>query len=853
MRTNLIQSYLNGTPLVQQYNSDKAVKDFDVHRELSNRTFIKPLPSNGKLVKNTIFDMPSEMFKDIKYDANAFRHAIKGEANDHELGRLNDVGMKIGGVAIASYLFAKKQTPLTKIMEFIGLASFFGAMDIWPKLALQLPAYLIHGFNIRQKYEDSYGRKKLFYQDHQFIPWDLYSDKEINKIGDRLGIPKDIPNRREFIQEKMRKIALQNNTMWMLTAGFATPIMSGLICNALTNTVAHYQGEKLNKKADMLLANFSDELKKYDFSENQKLLDNLLTENAGKPVTEELLDKIHANLTDGLDYVTSTTVKEDLANMLPSSDAYNIDTETLDKVRNVLKENFASVQLSDKELEQILPDNNSIVEGFTQKGLLNPEVKDFSEHSKLIQNLMDQRIAKFIETNPDSLTAKKLKFAMKSLVHNEVGETNSILANLFKSKPAAVLSDEVVKSIKAASNVLNEFKAKNAVLDRFAYIKVAQAPETILANCWNDISGELLKTLKFTPEEIKQARIDREIVGDILRNKFESIVSNDETYSNVINELQKKLSELQSKMASLDTTKDDSGNIYHTLVNTTFGETADSLRQSRMPLTAERLVGFDNVTQSSLKELQLSFVTDRIKGVKSSFYRLLNTLDMYHRISKVENVNVLHPGMPRGVKEELVELCKQTLIDGHTSDYAVKFYSLRNPELNPHFDSEEARREYFSQIETKNGKVVNKYFGKAQPTEVVELSNDKNFFEAAMKLMYDGDLHPDTMAKIKDSVFFEDFMNYRSSVLKYLGGDKYFAKPNHLVNGVEVSSSSELKFLLMGCAPDEMFSKLCKQAYNSNVWFKTFGRLGAALLGVTVLSQFFMGRMKLPKVDKENK
>ena len=102
-------------------------------------------------------------------------------------------------------------------MEFIGLASFFGAMDLWPKLALQLPAYLIHGFNIRQKYEDSYGRKKLFYQDHQFIPWDLYSDKEINKIGDRLGIPKDIPNRREFIQEKMRKIALQNNTMWMLT------------------------------------------------------------------------------------------------------------------------------------------------------------------------------------------------------------------------------------------------------------------------------------------------------------------------------------------------------------------------------------------------------------------------------------------------------------------------------------------------------------------------------------------------------------------------------------------------------------------------------------------------------------
>ena len=66
-----------------------------------------------------------------------------------------------------------------------------------------------------------------------------------------------------------------------------------------------------------------------------------------------------------------------------------------------------------------------------------------------------------------------------------------------------------------------------------------------MANCWNDITGELLKTLKFTPEEIKKSRIDREIVGDILRNKFENIVSNDETYASVITELQKKLSDLQ--------------------------------------------------------------------------------------------------------------------------------------------------------------------------------------------------------------------------------------------------------------------------------------------------------------------
>ncbi len=854
MRTNLIQSYVNGTPAVQQYNSDKAVKDFDVNKELSNRTFIKPLPSNGKLVRNTIFDMPSEMFKDFKYDLRALKHSVKGEANDHELGRLNDFGMKLGGLAIASYLFTKKQTPKTKLFEFIGLASFFGAMNLWPKLFLQLPAYLIHGVNIRQKYEDNYGRKKMFYQDHQFIPWDLYSDKEIDKIGDRLGVPKNIPNRRDFIQEKMRKIALQNNTMWMLTSGFSTAIMSALICFGLEDAVAKYQGNKLDKKADMLLSNFTQEIGKYDFSKNETELKNLLSENTGKPVTKDLVQSIKTNLSEGLDFVTASSVETDLNDMFGRLDRFNFAPETLDKVREVLKTNLDDLKLSENELKQILPDNESILDKFTTSGLMQDNVRDFSEHSKLIQKMMDENIAKFIANNPDNPNARKLDFYMKKLVHSNNDADSKLLA-AFKLKPSTVLTENMVKSLEEISTTLNQFKAKNAVLDRFAFIKVAQAPETILANQWNGISQDLLKTLKFTPEEIQLARIDRTVVGDLLRNKLEAIASNDEEYANVVEALQKKLSSLQTGMSPLESAKDGNSSNYQNLVNTTFNEAADSLRKSKMEKTAESIAGYSDTSRTSLKDLQLGFVTDRIKGVKSSFYRLLNTLDLYHRISKLENVDQLNSTMPREVKEELVELCKQTLIDGHNSDYAVKFYSERNPEVNPHIEAWDldAQREFYSQIEVKNGKVVNKYLGTHQPHEVVELSNDKNFFEAAMKLMYDGDIHPDTMSKIKDSVFIEDFMNYRRDVLNFIGSDRYFAKFNHLVNGNEVKSSSELKFLLMGCAPDEMFSKLCNQSFNGSKWFKMFGKLGAGLIGVTVLSQFFMGRMKTPKVQKENK
>ena len=46
----------------------------------------------------------------------------------------------------------------------------------------------------------------------------------------------------------------------------------------------------------------------------------------------------------------------------------------------------------------------------------------------------------------------------------------------------------------------------------------------------------------------------------------------------------------------------------------------------------------------------------------------------------------------------------------------------------------------------------------------------------------------------KSSVFFDDFKRYRAQALDILGGDFYFAKPNFLVNGRRVNTSSETKF-----------------------------------------------------------
>ena len=100
MTTNLIQNYIASKPLggykAQQQHTQttivnspkKPMPNFDIQHELDNRTFIKPLKGKGKLVSGNIFNAPALMVKDGIYDAKALKHAIKGEANDHELGNI---------------------------------------------------------------------------------------------------------------------------------------------------------------------------------------------------------------------------------------------------------------------------------------------------------------------------------------------------------------------------------------------------------------------------------------------------------------------------------------------------------------------------------------------------------------------------------------------------------------------------------------------------------------------------------------------------------------------------------------------------------------------------------------------
>ncbi len=846
MRPNLIQTYVNNLPPV---NHDKKDRNLDIEYVLSNRTFIKPLKSRGHLVNTSILETPAETAKDFVYDMKSLHKSVNGTANDHELGKINDIGMKLGGLAIAAYLMTRKQTPLTKAMELVGLASFFGAMSIWPKLALQLPARLIHGFNIRQQYEDSFGRKKMLFQDPQYIPWDMVSDKRINKIGDWMRVPKYIPNRRDFIQEKMKKTAVQNNTMWMLTAGFATPITSALICNACEKPLKKYLNNMRSKNADKLIANISKEFPKYKDTSVIKELDNLYQLNKGKSFTPKLIKQINEIMIKDFDGVTAGAIIEDLNQIIlqsahsssskagqnigkSSEPAYIINENTVKKVVNNLNEALDKV-LTKSQISAIIPDDKTLTSLLKAKNYFSSELPE-KEVKKLLQTIglaIKENIRDYNLKNANEIINEV--FVLNKLINRPTAD--GPVTSALHSNSAAIFNSSVLAKLKNTANILTDFKAKNAVLDKYVYLKAAAAPETVVANAWNEVTSSLPKLFNISSEDINNMRFDRKIAGKVLREKLEHITSNEGEYNKVLTSLVDKISQLDAKIKMLDTSS-SSKESYVSVVDSVFDETAGILKNNKvnMPHTAERLVG----NKGSLKNVQLSYVSNRLLGVRSSLYRLLNTLDFYKRISTLENIPALHNGMPREIKEELVELCKKMSIEGTTSDFITKFYELRNPQPNI---------EDKSQIKVLAGKVENLYLGKAVNGGRVDLPNDRAFFQEAIKLLFENEMHPKTTELLSNSVFAGEVAEYRKAFAKDIGDAFYFVKPKHIVHDIKSDASSYKQFLRMGMSPDQMLSVTVKEAFNTKKWLKIFGGFGAGLLGVTVLAQFLFGKMKINK------
>lgn len=778
---------------------------------IKTQQYIKPQGAKGKLVSSSIF--PN--VKDTKYNFNALKHGLTGKANDHELGKLNDVGMKVGALALAGYLATQKATPKTKLMEFVGLATFFGAMKLWPKLAIGAPAKAIHGFDPTQEYEDSFGRKKPFFQDAQYQPWDVYSNEQLQKIGDKMGVDKNAQDRNDLTKSNMTKIATKNNTLWMITAGIASAVFSALACNKAEKVIDPALDKVNNEKADKLLQNFDTEAQKRMTSASkdmQKDLDKIFEENKGKTVDNKLIEKISGRLAKGLDPVTEEGVKEDMQNILMNGKSL-VNEGLAEKISNGSKKVLAQ-KFSEEQVAKIVPSKEEIVKHFNDNQMMGREVNE-DEAMNVRSSVSQLFLAKAKE---QGMSTEKLKTIKKGVA--------LVADKALKSNSASVLDENAMKKVSEIGKAMSELQAKDSVLDDYAQAKVADKPETVIANYWNKTSTSIVKSLGIDFKEMEKVRNNRQLVQGLVRNKMEEVTSDDAKYQKAIGEMANNIAELDKKIKPEDTRK------YVDLVCKTYDDAAGNLYNQGMEATANKLTALSVGGKGSLKRVKQVYFEERVAGVKNSFSRMINTMDVYRRISKGE---VPKDGSAREVKEAMLELVKQTTLQGHSSDHSIKFYFNRSQDNSTNVDR--------SDVEIKDGKVVNKYFKVGKGVDVPE---DYGFYQKAMNFMYNSPMDKDTVEAIKKAGIEKDVNKYNSEVYNKIGSADYFTKPNHKTTG-DQGASSEYKFLLLGVAPDEMMTKTVQQSYNSQKWGKTFGTVGAVLTGLTVAAQFLFGKGKAVK------
>ena len=844
MALNPIQPNIENKNSVTPYREAKgSIKTDDL---------IKPLPAEGHLVHDTVLTVPKFWLKDIAYDVKSVRDGFRGEATDHQLGRINDVGLKLGGIGIAAYLASKTTNPMARTMEYVGLGTFLAAMSLYPKIAINAPSRLVHGFDIGKEYIDDQGRKKSVFQDSNYIPFDMYKGdfegEDLDIIGDRMGIPRDIKNRHDLIKEQMRKIATQNNTLWMLTAGFATPVMTALVCCGLEQLIApaveKVRNNNYNKKITntlKLTENMSldlSEIKKNTLSEQ---VSKIISNYEGKELPKAEFDNIVKLLTQEMNSSNlAQSIKEDLTKIFKAeSNGYSLN-----------RENFAKELI--ETIKNTIPNNGNAE---TLKSVFVPTEAE-------IEAILSKLDINSGEISPDKL--KLFKGELKNLYAPKIAaskgsskaflkahQNNVILENLAKSiekTPATFVSKDAINDVIDFAKVLGEFKSNEKALDKCQNFKFEFTPETVLARSYGKFEKTMFEVLDIKYDELKQMKKSSEITKEILNKKLTALAQNEAKYSKAIEKLSAVLAEMEVNMngkavdesfikdliTATENNYNNTAKRIQAIGDGKFAQTLDQLVKEDISTlsnnlkTKEDLFNFLDGTLKpenkengwtlkyaqehsagvgSAKNEQISRIVERYQGAKSTFNRVIHTMDYYRR------------GLPNsGYAREIAEKGRETLLAATSSNHTLKLNTVNNPEL----------------------------------------------YKDVMKNVYNGELDEATKTAMSKSTnantgnMLERFQKYIERFRDVIGNnDIDFQKPEHIL-GVDAKDNKIInkytqdslrrksKFDLIGQNVVDTFRKGAERRFNTQKWLRAASAIGASVLGVTLLAQFSFGKIKNP-------
>jgi hypothetical protein len=182
----------------------------------------------------------NQLIEDLKPDLIATGKTLGQVARqqpvkDSQLAELDDQMKRFGSLGIATLATVGLKQKILGIGEYVGFMSWFGAMAATPAVINNM-VRLKTGVNLGQKYDSTYGERLNIFKDPNYLPLHILPAETMTKVASRLNIPPG-PNQRRETEEKMRQISVQTHTWWMLMAGPATPVISGLVADNLQGPV----------------------------------------------------------------------------------------------------------------------------------------------------------------------------------------------------------------------------------------------------------------------------------------------------------------------------------------------------------------------------------------------------------------------------------------------------------------------------------------------------------------------------------------------------------------------------------------------------------------------------------------
>ena len=819
----------------------------DSVKPIKTNRLVHPHKAEGHLVHDSLLSIPKFWCKDIAYDMKAVKDGFSGKAKDHQTGRLNDVGLKLGGIGIATYLASQTADPKMRVMEYVGLGTFLACMSLYPMIAINTPSRLIQGYDIGKEYIDDQGRKKSVFQDGNYIPYDLYrgeyAGENLDIIGDRMGIPRNIKNRHELIKEQMRKIAIQNNTLWMLGAGFATPVMTALICSGLERAIAPALEIYRNRRYNSKLADVFKETKEMNLNVNEiaynrlsKQVRNILQAYKEQELPKEEFDKLVKLLSKYTDDNIASGIREDLNKILKSEKkAFVLNDSFIDDVNKIIE--TSSTGRKTATYNDIFKSSYTEIENAIKNSGSDGKYMTTEQLNKFKTELKNIFEAK-IKTSPENKDF--LRMQEYTIIDN--------ISKSVKQTSSSFVSEKGFNDIIDLAKVLGEFKHNDRVLDKCKSVKVEHSPETMLARSYKKFENTLFSALDIKFGELKQMKESEAFTKEIVEKKIQALVSNEKKYQKTIEKLAKIMAKTEVRLHGQSETESHIKNLISAYENN-YNNTAkriNNIGKGRFANTIDRLIKEDvnnnlentiksrkdlfdiidgvkevnNVTNGdyahqseknaeimskgvgSSKRLSITRIIDRIQGVENSQRRMLHTLDVFKR-------NIPEDEYGKHINETL----KSVLLGATSADHTLKLHTDNNPK-------------YYQDIMTE---------GWTKPVQ-----------ESTKKAM-------ESAGDITKGDIYKRFNKYLKRFRDIIGQNNIdFKKPAHRfgdeIKGLyEADSNTPMqKFNLIAQNPIDFFKKAAKTRFENHKWLRIASGIGGTVIAATVLAQFGFGKIKNP-------